>query len=138
MANITALTCNNTPPTPSDGGPTVHFGQITLAAAQIADVVRLCVIPAGAKVYDVALINAALGASVTGSVGYAPVDGVNPAASAAAFIAAGTALTAAAKTRSTNAPVKFDYDVYLTLTIAGAAATGLVDGIVEYESVGLK
>ena len=40
MATINAPSVLDQPPTPSDGGPAIHFGKFTFAANPIADKVR--------------------------------------------------------------------------------------------------
>ena len=45
-------------------------GYITLASAASGDKVRLNKVYAGTKIYDIKLVNAALGASTTVSLGY--------------------------------------------------------------------
>lgn len=109
-------------------------GAITLAAAQIADKVRLAQLPAGAKIDDLRMINAALGASTTVSVGYEYVDGSS--ADAAAFLAA-TSTVAAASTGMAVKPVKLAKDAYLTATVGGGAASGALDVVVFYEPRGV-
>lgn len=106
-------------------------GYVTLAAAAIGDKVRLNKVYAGTKVYDVSMINAALGAGVTVSVGFEYVDG-QAGGSATAFLPA-TAASAAARTESAVKPVTLAYDAYIIATIAGGAATGQLDTVVTYE-----
>lgn len=136
MATLTATSVANIPPVGSAGNVSVQFGSYTFAAAAIADKVRLCVIPAGAKVFNIAAINAALGASSTVALGWEYVDG-SAGGSSTAFLAA-TSTAAAGRAESTAAPVSFDKDVYLIGTVGGAAATGQYDVSVSYEFVGLK
>lgn len=109
----------------------VAHGFHTLAAAQINDVVRLCKMPAGTKVYEAKLVNAALGASTTVSLGYEYVNG-EAAANATAFLG-DTSTVAAATTRAPGAPVILQYDAYLTATVKGGAATGKIDAVLQYE-----
>jgi hypothetical protein len=109
-------------------------GKATLAAAAIADKVRLVKLYAGTKVHDVRLINAALGASTTVSLGFEYVNG-EAGGSATALLAA-TSTVSAASTRMAAAPVTLDYDAYIIATIGGGAATGLVDVDVLFEFKG--
>lgn len=109
----------------------VAHGYHTLAAAQINDVVRLVKLSAGTKVVDAKLINAALGASTTVSLGYEYVNG-EAAADRTAFLG-DTSTAAAAVTRSAAAPVTLQYDAYLTATVKGGAATGKIDAVLTYE-----
>lgn len=111
----------------------VH-GAAVLAAAQIADKIRLAQLPGGAKVDDLRMINAALGASTTVSVGYEYVDGSG--ADAAAFLAA-TSTVAAASTNMAVKPVKLTKDAYLTATVGGGAASGALDVVAFYEPRGI-
>lgn len=109
-------------------------------ALQIADVVRLGVIPAGTTIHDAQIIiSAAFTALTTAGVGFAYVDGVDSAAvpqDAAYFVAAtGLALAAVGVSRktTTKAPITLPKDAYVTLTLAGAAqaGAGIIDVIVE-------
>lgn len=109
-------------------------GKVTLAAAAIADKVRLVKLYAGTKVHDVRLINAALGASTTVSLGFEYVNG-EAGGSATALLAA-TSTASAASTRAIVAPVVLDYDAFITATIGGAAATGVIDVDVIFEFKG--
>ena len=110
-------------------------GYITLAAAAIADKVRLVKLYAGTKVYDVKMVNAALGASTTVSVGYEYVNG-EAGGAATSFIAATSTSSAAGTRQTTVAPIVLAYDAYITATIAGGAATGQLDVITTYEFKG--
>lgn len=112
----------------------VAHGYITLAAAAIADKVRLNKVYAGTKVYGARMVNAALGASSTISLGFEYVNGESG-GSVNAFIAA-TATSSAASTLSAAAPVVLLYDAYITATVAGGAVTGQLDTIVTYEFKG--
>ena len=109
-------------------------GSVTLASAAIADKVRLVKLYAGTKVHDVKMVNAALGASSTVSVGYEYVNG-EAGGSATAFIGA-TSTASAAATRSAVAPVTLAYDAYIIATVGGAVATGLVDVVTTFEFKG--
>ena len=107
---------------------------MTLAAAAVGDKVRLGKLFAKSKIHEVKLINAALGAGSTLSVGYEYTEG-QAGGGAAALIPAGS--TASAKcARSEAAPELLDNDAYLTATVGGAAATGKIDVLVFYEFVG--
>lgn len=109
-------------------------GYVTLAAAQVADKVRLNKVYAGTKIHDIKMVNAALGASTTVSLGYEYVNG--EAGGGAAALLAATATNAAAATRGVGAPVTMAYDAYITATIGGAAATGQLDVVTTYEFKG--
>lgn len=109
-------------------------GQITLAAAQVADKVRLVKLFAGTKIYGAKMINAALGGSTTVSIGFEYVN-AESGGSATALIPA-TSTASAAKTDALVAPITLAYDAYITATVAGAAATGLLDVVVSFEHRG--
>jgi len=107
-------------------------GYITLASAQIGDKVRLNKVYAGTKIYDVKMVNAALGASSTVSIGWEYVDGTSG-GGAAALIPATSTSSAAGTRETTVAPVTLAGDAYITATIGGAAATGQLDVVTTYE-----
>lgn len=109
-------------------------GYATLASAQIGDVVRLNKVYKGTKIYDIKLVNAALGASTTVSLGYSYVNGESG-GSATALLAA-TSTASATATRGIAAPVTMAYDAYIYATIGGAAATGQIDVVTTYEFKG--
>lgn len=116
------------------------YGPVNMNGVQIADVVRLGRIPAGVRVQSGEVRFGAAGASVTCSIGYAPADGTTPAADAAGFVAAGQSMTSAGTIRFVKDPITFDKDVFLTVTIAGAAVTGspTIVGVVNGKVVGIK
>lgn len=109
-------------------------------ALQIADVVRLGILPAGLTLHDAQLIiSDAFTAATTAGVGFSYVDGVDSATvpqDAAYFVAAASlALNATGISRKTSvtAPVTLPKDAYLILTLAGAAhaSVGVLDVIVH-------
>lgn len=110
-------------------------GYITLASAAIADKVRLNKVYAGTKIYDIKLVNAALGASTTVSLGYEYVNG-EAGGSATALLAATSTSSAAATRQGAIAPITLAYDAYITATIGGGTATGQVDVVTTYEFKG--
>ena len=110
-------------------------GYITLASAQIGDKVRLNKLYAGTKVYDVKMVNAALGASSTVSLGFEYANGESG-GTATAFLAATSTTSAAGTRESTVAPLVLAYDAYIIATVGGAAATGQLDTVVTYEFKG--
>lgn len=116
--------------------PAAHaHGYIALAAAAIADKVRLVKLFAGTKIYSTRLITGAtLGASTTVSVGFEYVDG--QAGGGAAVLIPATATTAAGSTSSIVAPITLLYDAYITATVGGGVATGQMDVVVVYDHVG--
>ena len=109
-------------------------GYLALAAAAIADKVRLNKVYAGTKIFDVKLVNAALGASTTVSLGFEYVN-AEPGGGAAILLAA-TATASAGTTRNLAAPVILAYDAYITATIGGGVATGQLDVVTTYEFKG--
>ena len=112
-------------------------GYITLAAAQIADKVRLIKLFAGTKIYAAKMVNAALGASSTVSLGWEYADGTSG-GGAAALIAATSTASAAVTREGAIAPITLLYDAYITATVGGAAATGQLDAVIQYEFKGTK
>lgn len=133
MATINAPTLKDVQPSGDRGAMHAH-GAITLAAAQIADKVRLVKLYAGSKVFTTTMINAALGASSTVSVGFEYVNG-EAGGSATAFVPA-TSTVSIAKTESIVKPVVLDYDAYVIATVGGGAATGALDVTVLFEHKG--
>ena len=109
-------------------------GAVTLAAAAIADKVRLVKLYAGTKVFEANMINAALGASTTVSIGFEYVNG-EAGGSATAFIPA-TSTASAARVESAVKPIVLAYDAYIIATVGGAVATGTLDVIVSFEFKG--
>lgn len=113
----------------------VAHGYMTLAAVPIADKIRLVRLYAGTKLHDVRMVNAALGASTTVSVGWEYVNG--EAGGGAAVLIPATSTAAAASTRQAAvAPVLLAFDAFITATIAGAAATGQLDVMTTFEFEG--
>lgn len=110
-------------------------GYMTLAAAQVGDKVRLNKLYQGTKIYDVKMVNAALGASTTVSLGFEYVNGESG-GSATAFLPATSTAAAAATREGAIAPITLAYDAYIIATIGGAAATGQLDSVVTYEFKG--
>lgn len=104
----------------------------TAASASIADVIYLALIPAGSRVDDLRLTNAALGASSTVKVGY-----VNEAGTDDDYWLAATSTASAASTRTAAFSKVFDKDTYVIATVGGAAITGKVEVVVDYEYTGI-
>jgi hypothetical protein len=117
-----------------DEGAVHSHGYIALNAAAIADKVRLVKLYAGTKIFGSKMINAALGASTTISLGFEYVKG--QAGGGAAALIAATSTAAAASTVSPAAPILLQYDAYLTATVGGAAATGQFDAVLTIEHRG--
>jgi hypothetical protein len=107
-------------------------------AVQIADVIRLGILPGGLTLQDVQItISDALDASTTGSLGFAYKDGVDSTAvpQDAAYFCSGLATSSTGVSRKTGvkAPVVLPKDAYLIWTVAGAAygSVGVIDFVVE-------
>lgn len=109
-------------------------GYITLASVPIADKVRLNRVYAGTKIFDVKLVNAALGASTTVSLGFEYVNA--EAGGGAAVLLAATATSSAGATRNPAAPITMEFDAFITATIGGGVATGKLDVVTTYEFKG--
>jgi len=104
----------------------------------LGDVVRLGVLPAGFKLTDSqVIVSDAFTALMTGSLGFAYVDGVDSAAvpQDAAYFGTGLVLNATGRLRNATvkAPVTLPKDAYLILTTAGAAcnAVGVADILID-------
>jgi cell division GTPase FtsZ len=110
-------------------------GYITLASAASADKVRLNKVYAGTKIYDVRMVNAALGASTTVSLGYEYVNG-EAGGGATALLAATSTSSAASTRQAAIAPITLQYDAYITATVGGGTATGQLDVVTTYEFKG--
>lgn len=111
-------------------------GQVELASAQIGDKVRLVKLYAGTKIYDMRTVFDDLGG--TGAVldiGFEYVNGESG-GSANAFFNDIDVATAAGSARGAFAPVTLAYDAYIIATIAGAAQTGTLDVMVDFEFKG--
>jgi hypothetical protein len=114
-------------------------------AIAVADVVVLEKLPQGFLLEDAqVIVSKAFPASVTGSLGFIYIDGVDSTEvpQDAAYFGAGLALSALARLRTTSpkAPVSLAKEAYLVLTIAGAAinAAAQLDVIVHGERMGPK
>lgn len=136
--NVTTIRATLT--TNSSGGATNASSSAALAQN---DVVNLAVLPQGFVLEDAQLIvSTTLTASVTGSLGFAYVDGVDSTEVPQDddYFGATLNLNTAGRVRTsaTNAPVKLAKDAYLTLKITGAnnAKAGRVDVIVHGERLG--
>lgn len=115
----------------------------TTAAIASGDVVRLALLPAGAKLQDAqAIVSTTFSASVTGSLGFAYEDGVDSTAvpQDAAYFLSAQALSSTGRFRANTAkaPVTLPKDAYLILTTGGAAnaKASKLDVLVEVELVG--
>lgn len=115
------------------GNVSNQWKTFTLAAAAVADFVKVALIPAGSLVTDVRFINAALGASTTVKWGFKEDGGTTD----DAYFLAATASAAAGNNRTAAAPKRFLKDTWIIATVGGAAATGQIDAVVDYVYEGI-
>ncbi|MDN5753976.1 MAG: hypothetical protein L0H15_12020 [Nitrosospira sp.] len=129
------------------GNAVVVHGSVTPAAGASGDAYRPVRIPAGVDVTDVDIINSDMDSGATPTIackiGYEPVNAADgPAADDNYFAAAGnTLLRSAGRTALAFQPVKFEKDVFLTVTLSASAATfasGPVTAIVKGDGIGVK
>jgi hypothetical protein len=119
--NLTTLEYNLV--TNAAGGATKADSAAALASG---DVVRLGTLPAGLRIHDsLAIVSTAFTASVTGSFGFAYVDGVDDTAvpQDADYFGAAVAINTAGRYAASNTavkPVTLPKEAYLTLTTGGA------------------
>lgn len=132
MANIDSATLNDNAFMQAFGNGIVAQGSVALAAnPTAADVIRVMRVRAGTKISALMLGNGDMDTNgvptFVFSIGYAPVvSGDGPAANATYFQAAGDTSFQAAnagKLYHNFAPVTFEKDVYITMTVGTAAAT---------------
>ncbi|MGH8562721.1 MAG: hypothetical protein ACREXW_01020 [Gammaproteobacteria bacterium] len=114
------------------GNLTTQWKTFTLAAAAVADFVKVALIPAGSVVHDARFINAALGASTTVKWGYKEDGGTTD----DAYFLAATATNAAGNNRMAS-PKRFLKDTWIIATVGGAAATGVIEAVVDYVYEGI-
>ena len=149
MANVDSATLNQNNYMSAFGNAVVATGSIALAAnPTAADVLRVMRIPAGSKVSALMVANGDLDSNgaptFVVSIGYAPCDGSSPTAAPAGFAAAGQTILQAAndgKLYCKFAPITFDKDVWLTMTVGTAAATfaaGTIYAVALGEARGIK
>jgi hypothetical protein len=132
MANIDSATLNDNSFMQAFGNAVVASGVIALAVTPSnADVLRVMRIPAGTRVEALMLANGDLDSNgspaIVVSVGYAPVVAADgPAAVTDYFQAAGDTVLQSAnagKLYRNFAPITFEKDVYLTITVGTTSAT---------------
>jgi hypothetical protein len=125
MATKNADSLQNPPFHGEQGNLSVWKGDYQKAGVASGDILRLCIIPAGADVTDMDLVHDACGASVTAKLGYSPVNSADcPTEDDDYWLAAGQDISSAGRIRSAAHAKRFEYDVYVILTIAGAAFDG--------------
>lgn len=129
------------------GNTVTVIGSVTPTAGALADIYRPVRIPAGIRVTDLDIVNDDLDSNATPlmaiKVGYEPVNAADgPTADDDYFVAAGsTALRGAGRTSLAFQPIKFEKDVFVTITLSAAAATfasGAVTAIVKGDGEGIK
>lgn len=109
----------------------------TLAAEASGNTIRFGDIPGSAEIVRVTMINAAMGAGVTLSLGYRyKVAGEGSDALTAFFNAAASATAARAQSAGDVLSIAPGAGAELVGTIGGGAATGKITAIVEYIYVG--
>lgn len=130
MPTFNALTLQDTQYSGDCPAAFAH-GIFTFANTPIADDVRLVRLYAGTKIHDLRMTHAALGASTTISLGFRYVNGEAGGGAAALLAAHNTASAGGA--RMVLAPVELLFDAFIIATVGGAAATGRIDVVVNYE-----
>lgn len=129
------------------GNAVVVHGSVTPTAGASGDVYKPMRIPAGVYVTDVDIVNDDLDSNgaplIACKIGYEPVNSADgPTADDDYFVAAGsTILRSAARTALNFQPIKFEKDVFVTVTLSAAAATfasGKVTAIVKGDGEGVK
>jgi len=133
---------------PVDGRGIFLQDSIALAANPgVGDVINLVRIPAGTEVHHVTIqadkVDTNGAPAIVFRAGYAPCDSTSSLAPNSTFFApAGqTALQSGSRISCAFKPLKFEEDVYLTLTVNTAAATfaaGEVYGLVSGSAIGPK
>lgn len=124
------------------GNATRMSGFAVLNAEAAGGVARPLKIPAGTRVDGIRIPHGAFGAGVTMGVGFDPVDPAEgPTADPVYFAGQASVATAGVLEAKAFVPITFDYDVYLTLTTAGATSAGndiRADVLVEAVHLGYK
>jgi hypothetical protein len=125
------------------GNGVVVFGTVTPTAGANGDVYRPVIIPAGMLVTDLDIVNDDLdtGSALSGKIGYAPVNADGPTAVDDYFSTTSTFMTAAGRKVCAFQPIKFEKDVFVTVTMTVAATTfasGKVTAIAKGQAEGIK
>lgn len=130
--------------TANSDGAVVNSNSASAIAS--GDVVRMGILPAGMRLDDAkVLVSTNLSATVTGSLGFAYVDGVDVAGAAAQdndYFGSGIAVGVVGRYAASNTgvrPVTLPKDAYLILTTAAAAnaKAAQVDVLVNVTNVGV-
>jgi hypothetical protein len=107
------------------GNESVWYGEYAKAGVLSGDIIRMCVVPAGARVDDMKFTFDDCGTGMTAKVGYAPVNSVDGPAASDAYWGTGIDIATAAGVNRTSAhSIRFDFDVYVIVTISSANFTG--------------
>jgi hypothetical protein len=146
MASFNATDLNTKArPMGASGNGLVIYGSVTPTAGASGDVYRPTRIPAGMLITQLDINNDDLdtgGTAMSASIGYEPVNAADgPTANATYFSATGTFLTAAGRKSCVFLPIKFEKDVYITLTLTVSATTfasGVVTAIATGQAEGIK
>lgn len=110
---------------------------ITYAATAAGEVTDFFELPVGAELFELGIVNDALGASTTMSYGFRYKDPADGTADPDAFKADASATSAASLCLPIH-PIVFDVPVIITGTLAGGAATGKVTITSKYRYLGTK
>lgn len=111
-------------------------GSDSVAAVASGDVIRLGILPAGFRLHDsLTIVNDAFTASVTGTLGFAYVDGVDSTVvpQDADYFNAAAAINTAGRYPASNTavvPVTLPKDAWLTLTTGGATHNTAANAVV--------
>lgn len=111
--------------------------KITLSSAAIGTRIEFKKLPAGVELQEVTLINDALGASTTLSIGEL-FDKAADGTTSATSLGAAASTASAGRRESAFHPRIYDVPVTITATLAGAVATGSVSAIIAYRFIGNK
>lgn len=111
-------------------------GSDSIAAPLAGDVIRLGILPAGFRLHDsLTIVNDAFTASVTGTLGFAYVDGVDSTVvpQDADYFNAAAAINTAGRYPASNTavvPVTLPKDAWLTLTTGGATHNTAANAVI--------
>jgi len=126
------------------GNGLVIYGSVSPTAGASGDVYYPTRIPAGMVITQLDIVNDDLdtgGTAMSASIGYEPVNATDgPTANTTYFSATATFLTATGRKSCVFQPIKFEKDVYITLTLTVAAttfATGAVTAIATGQAEGI-
>lgn len=127
------------------GNAAIVWGSVTPTSGALASVYRPVRIPAGMTVTGLRIHNPDMDTGATAfavKIGYTPVNSADgPTADDDYFSTAVTHLTAVGDNVYRFAPIKFEKDVYVDLTVTVAATTfvsGSITAIVTGEATGIK